>query len=92
MDSYAKFNLSEGLFWIVLGIFSIALFSFIPKKYHKLCLSAGIILITFGISDFVEIGAGGFLSGQWWLLLWKIIDIVGLILVICWYLRLRLKS
>ena len=91
MDSFTLFNLLEGSFWIFIGIASVVLFWFIPKNYQRLSFSAGIILIVFGISDFVEICTGGFLPGPLWLLTWKTANVLGLIGIIVWYLKLRLK-
>ena len=92
LDSFTRFNLFEGLFWICLGTVFLVLPSFIPKIYHKLCLSAGIILLVFGVSDFVEVSTGGLLPSPWWLLTWKIINVIGLVGVVAWYLKLKLKS
>jgi len=92
LDSFTRFNLFEGLFWICLGIVFVVLSSFVPKVYHKLCSFAGIILLVFGVSDFAEIGTGSFLPGPWWLLTWKIINMIGLVWVVVWYFKLRLKS
>ena len=89
MDNFVQFNLIEGIFWIVLGLFLFVSYKFIPKVYIKLSLVAGVLLMIFGISDFVEIYMGGFLSGQWCLLIWKILNIAGLIAVAVWYFKLK---
>lgn len=91
MNSFTLFNLSEGIFWLGLGILSIFLGHLFGKKYHKISLAAGIIFGLFGISDFVEIGTGGFVGTHGWLLWWKIVNTVLVFALTLQYLKLRLK-
>ena len=87
------FNLIEGSFWIGLGIICLAAYLKIKGPYKPLSLFATFILITFGISDFIQVALGSFLQpGMSWLFVWKILDVIGLILVIIWYVCLRLPS
>lgn len=67
------FNLVEGVFWIVLGIEVLLgkLVTIIPYKF-----AVGVILVIFGISDFVEISTEAWWQ-PWWLLVWKGLCIVG---------------
>ena len=92
LDNFAQFNLLEGIFWLVLSVTSFVLYRFLPDKFQKLSLTAGVILFLFGLSDLVEISTGGFLPGPWWLLIWKMASAIGIIGIILWYLKLRIKS
>ncbi len=94
MDDFTRFNLFEGLYWIILA--SLALFLFrwekVPLKYKKISLIASITLFLFGISDFVEIKTLGFLGpGLWWLLLWKAGCLVALVIITVWFFRVFIK-
>lgn len=93
MDEFVGFNLYEGSFWVLLGITSCVLNKFSPQKYNKITITAGIIFILFGISDYIEIKIGGFLYPIiWWLLIWKVACVIGMIFIIVWYLKLRLNQ
>lgn len=75
----AIFNLVEGLFWIALGGWVIFQQHSFKSPYQ---LHLGLILIFFGLSDFVEMTTGAWWQ-PWWLLAWKAACIViGLILII----------
>ena len=76
---HTYFNLAEGFFWIGLAVWFF-LSTFISGKYHKALLA--VILILFGISDFVEMATGAWWR-PWWLLVWKVLCvIIGFILII----------
>ena len=90
--SAAEFNLIEGAFWLLLGFVCLVFYSKVPSTFRWLCLFAVLVFITFGLSDFVEAYYGSFLvSGMEWLLLWKTVDVLGLVLIVVWYTVLRLK-
>lgn len=93
MDAYTKFNLLEGLFWIIVGcVFFAASYRASPRFKSFLVFTAGALLL-FGVSDFLEIQFGSFLEeSMWWLLAWKIACVVGLIAALVWYIRLRIFS
>lgn len=89
---FVTFNLIEGIFWILLGIIAALRFFAIGAKYKKLAPTAAAILILFGISDFAEIAVEeSFLDSLTWLWWWKIAGIMGIIVVIAWYIKLRLS-
>ena len=91
MDEFVRFNLYECSFWILLGVVSYVLNKFTLQKYSKITVVATAIFILFGLSDYVEVKMGGFLYPIiWWLLAWKIVCVIGMVLIIIWYLRLRL--
>ncbi|MCE5186101.1 MAG: hypothetical protein LLF76_08270 [Planctomycetaceae bacterium] len=56
------FNLVEGLWWIGLGIF---ILTFRNRASRKHMITLALVLICFGLSDFIEIW-----SGAWWQPLW----------------------
>ncbi len=90
MIDHTKFNFYEGLFWIILGLGCVALSRRINKKYKKLTFASGVLLILFGVSDFIELTIGGFLSsGQEWLYVWKVACVLGFITMLGWYFKLR---
>ena len=87
-----QFNHIEGGFWILLGLICVVLYKKSPSAFRWLCLYAAAIFITFGLSDLVEAYYGSFLvPGMEWLLLWKTIDVLGLVSIVVWYSILRLK-
>ncbi|MFT5849341.1 MAG: hypothetical protein ACI9H6_000146 [Patiriisocius sp.] len=91
--SFEYFNLAEGIFWIVFGLLSLLAYFKIKKPYTTLALFSSFVLITFGASDFLEVAYGSFLThGMEWLLIWKIIDVIGLIAIVPWYLFLRINE
>lgn len=93
MDEFTRFNLWEGTFWILLGLISYAVKMKAPKKYQALALFSTLVFTLFGISDYVEIRMGGFLYPLvWWLLAWKAVCVVGMLVIVIWYMRLRLRS
>jgi hypothetical protein len=92
MDYFIKFNLLEGIFWIVLGlvVFSLFLSGRFRQRYRSLLLFSSIVLVFFGASDFVEIKIGSFLEPEaLWLLWWKIAGVAGLIVAFVWYFKIR---
>lgn len=91
MDAYTKFNLSEGLFWIIVGCVFYAASHRVSLYYRNFLLFTSCVLLLFGVSDFLEIKFGSFLEdGMLWLLAWKIACVVGLIAALVWYVRLRI--
>lgn len=86
------FNLLEGTFWVVLGVMSLFIYRKVNKVYGRLTLFSAFIFITFAISDFVQAVYGSFLvEGMEWLLLWKIVDVIGLCVIPVWYVILRIR-
>lgn len=86
------FNLLEGTFWVVLGVLSLFIYCKVSKIYSGLVLFSAFIFITFGISDFVQAIYGSFLvEGMEWLLIWKVVDVIGLCVIPVWYVKLRIR-
>ncbi|MFM2339432.1 MAG: hypothetical protein RLZZ360_68 [Candidatus Parcubacteria bacterium] len=91
--SAAQFNFIEGWFWLLLGAVCLVLYRLIPTPYRTLTLYAAFILVTFGVSDFVEAYYGSFLvPGMEWLFIWKALDVIGLISIVLWYGVLRIRN
>lgn len=91
--SSEQFNFLEGCFWIILGLLPLFVSFVVNRSYKKLALFSSLILITFGISDFMQVHFGSFFQpGMEWLYFWKIIDVVGLVAAIIWYLFIRLRN
>lgn len=87
------FNLIEGIFWVGLGMVVLFIYSRLEKTYQVIALFAAFILVTFGISDFIQVAYGSFLvEGMEWLFIWKVIDVIGLCIVVLWYLILRIRK
>ncbi len=93
VTSLENFNWIEGSFWFLLSLICIALFLKVNRSYRSLAMFAFVVLFTFGLSDFLEAVYGSFLvAGMEWLYIWKIIDVIGLCVVVVWYLKLRLEG
>jgi hypothetical protein len=91
--TYEQFNLIEGVFWVLLGIIVFTVYFFCSREYRVLVIAASVVFITFGISDFFEVAYGSFFQPEMkWLIFWKIIDVIGLLSVIVWYLVLRTRA
>jgi len=93
--SSGLFNLYEGIFWVMLGLVVLVLLlsKRLPDEFHKLGVLSSIVLITFGISDFLQSKLGSFFQeGLEWLLIWKYVCVAGLVYMIVWYLWIRLNA
>ncbi len=88
-----SFNWIEGSFWISLSLLCVVLYPKASPSYRSLIRFTFVVLCTFGLSDFVEAVYGSFLvPGMEWLYIWKILDVIGLCIVIVWYLKIRLAN
>ena len=95
MDNLSSemFNSIEGFFWIILGMVMRWCYLNLKSKFKTWALFSAVVLFTFGISDFVQVLYGSFLQPHLlWLLIWKIINVAGLVLSIFWYILIRLKN
>ena len=89
--SPTKFNVIECIFWLTLSGALFFAYSRVPRKFKKWVLFSSVNILLFGISDAVEVYTGGFLHTAQWLLLWKLSNVLGLVISIVWYFYLRLK-
>lgn len=79
------FNLAEAFWWMGLGVWVLLSKNLLAKHHYKITLS--IVLIFFGISDFVEMTTGAWWRPHW-LLAWKVLCvIIGLILIILIFVK-----
>ena len=87
--SFETFNQIEGTFWILLGLAALISWIYLDNNYKKITLVSSIILILFGISDFMEVKFGSFLDPNLlWLLSWKVAGVTGLLLIGIWFFKL----
>jgi hypothetical protein len=86
---WVEFNTYEALFWFVLGavayVFSRST-SLVPATFVVFSVATTLLL---GVTDVIEIYTGGFLHTASWLLHGKLALVLGLVVSVVWYLRLR---
>lgn len=74
--AFVIFNACEGLLWTAIAV---GLLIVVCQKRQNpgLILALAFLFFTFGVSDWVEIGTGGWYK-PWWMLAWKAMDLSGL--------------
>ncbi len=78
-QTFCVFNAIEGASWMTIGVgFFLALLR--TYRHRGLLLATGILFLTFGASDFVEIRTGAWYR-PWWLLTWKASTVLALALI-----------
>ena len=91
MDRYIQFNALEGALWMLLAGVAYIVYRLVSPRYNKISIVSMVLLLLFGISDFLEIGVGNFLEPDlWWLFAWKVACVIGLVAVFVWYVWLKL--
>lgn len=80
-----RYNYFEVFLWGWIGILFITYFSIKGGRHRNRGMIAGVLFILFSISDAIEIQTGAWWSPAW-LLLWKILNILGFIIT---YLNYR---
>ena len=91
-DIFIAFNFYEALFWIVLGLLLLVHVCRVHRRYQTLCLYSAINILLFGVTDVIELYTGGFLHTAPWLLYWKILHVIGLVVSMVWYLYIRTRN
>lgn len=87
------FNLVEGIFWLLLAVLVLRTRYGVLGQYTYWRLYTVVVLFGFGVSDFVQILYGSFLlPGMGWLLWWKLLGVMGLIVSCTWYIWLRIAK
>ena len=89
------FNLYEGIFWVGLSalILVFLLLMKVPSSLKNWSRFSVVVLALFGVSDFMQVKYGTFLQeGMMWLLIWKTVCVIGLVVMAVWYLKIRLKK
>jgi len=84
MTIHAVFNYWEGWFWIILGASVLAVSVFKQRRVGWFSVVLFLLLVTFGLSDFVEMRTGAWYR-PWWLFVWKGICVVGFVLIVFVY-------
>lgn len=79
-QAFAIFNACEGLLWmgIALGLLVIL---YRKRQNAGLMIVLAVLFVAFGVSDWVEIGTGGWYK-PWWMLTWKVTNFLGLALAL----------
>jgi uncharacterized membrane protein YGL010W len=80
-------NFCEGMLWIAIAL-ALSVVWCRRRKETGLALTAALLFLAFGISDFVEMRTGGWYK-PWWLFLWKAGCVVGFATVYILYRRRR---
>lgn len=89
--NYTTFNIYEALFWLLLSGVTFTLYEFVHWHARAVFKEAAAWTLLFGVSDIIEVFTDGLLRADlWWLVLWKLICIVGIAHVIYKYLHLRM--
>jgi len=86
--TFTVFNACEGVLWVGIAIGFGVVFAR-RRQDADLMLAAGLLFLTFGISDFVEIRTGGWYK-PWWLLAWKASNLLAFVAVYALFRRRRL--
>lgn len=77
MPAVDAFNLFEVYLWSIMGIgFLIA--AMVKPTNRWSAVAAGIMLILFAVSDWIELSTGAWWK-PWWLFVWKAICVVSLV-------------
>jgi hypothetical protein len=84
-------NALEAVLWTTMGLLFAIKSSLHAGGARRRGLITACVLIVFGISDFVELHTGAWWR-PWWLLVWKILCVVGLGAILCVWLLGRQKK
>jgi len=81
-------NMIEGAFWA-----GVSLFFFVPalrrrEEHRAFCVSAGIVFLVWGGSDFCEAYTGAWWR-PWWLMVWNGLCLAGCVGIGVWYAKLH---
>ena len=86
-DFFRDSNYAECALWIAIG-FGFLVRAGVRFKQRGSALIAGVTLLLFGLSDFIEAGTGAWWR-PWWLLLWKAACLLVFLILIVRYVRSR---
>lgn len=75
-EVFVAFNVCEGLLWTAIAIGLLVVLSRNGQN-PDLMLPLALLFAVFGVSDWVEIGTGGWYK-PWWMLAWKAANLLGL--------------
>ena len=89
----AQFNFLEGCFCLFLAALVVVAYFRAAALYRNLLLFAAVGLFLFGVSDFMQVLYGSFFEpGLWWLYVWKVVNLLWLVVVLPWYVVLRIRN
>jgi hypothetical protein len=89
-SDFCIFNICEGILWIGIAIGFAAVF-YRRRENLDLMLASGLLFLSFGLSDFVEIKTGGWYK-PWWMLGWKGATLLGFVVVYVLFRKRRPKG
>ena len=79
MSFVDAFNLFEVYLWSIMGIGFLIAAAVKPENQWS-ADAAGIMLILFGVSDWIELSTGAWWK-PWWLFVWKAICVLSLVIL-----------
>jgi hypothetical protein len=90
---FIVFNFAEGLFWFVCAFVSLFGTYFVRKPAKLYWRILAINCALFGVSDFAEVlyNESFLLASGLWLLIWKSLCVLVFIVLLGYYIRVRLK-
>jgi hypothetical protein len=90
---YRHFDSIEGVFWLLMAGVGLWVWRCVPGAYQRITIWAIMLLVTFSVSDFLQVVFGSFLlPGNEWLLVWKVANVIGFIGIFVWYVWIRLAA
>jgi hypothetical protein len=88
-DIWLEFNTYEALFWFALGVATYVFLrrtSLVPRAWVVFSVANILLLAS---TDIVQVYTGGFFHTAPWLLYWKSVQVLGLMVSVIWYIRFR---
>lgn len=80
-------NIIEGIFWLGVSMFFFVPAMKRPERNRLFCITGGVVFVVFGLSDFYEAHTGAWYR-PWWLILWNVACVGGIVVVLLWYARI----
>ncbi len=79
-QAFAVFNICEGLLWMGISL-GLLVVLYRKRQNAELMIVLAVLFAAFGVSDWVEIGTGGWYKPGW-MLTWKVINFLGLAVIL----------
>jgi hypothetical protein len=86
-SAFCIFNICEGILWIGIAV-GFAVVFYRRHQNLDLMLASGLLFLSFGLSDLVEIKTGGWYK-PWWMLCWKGATLLAFVVVYLLFRRRR---
>lgn len=77
---FVTFNVCEGILWVAVAI-GVLVVLWRKRQNPDLTILLAGLFATYGLSDWVEIGTGGWYK-PWWMFTWKAANLVALALTL----------